>query len=536
MHGAGGEQMNWTRVGSLLPAVLASLGGCARVSLPPAEAPDAGPVQPTVIAVEPEPGRAPSAARFIVRFSAPMDEGQLIAASGRSETVVLAAAADVERAAAAIARARITAGERALFVPAAAKVGADLTSLELDPEQPLQPGPCFLLVSPRLKDGAGRKLAGSGARFAFEIEAAHELPRLLSPLPGTEAAANLAVVRALATDAGVSLVAADGGVLAGPVSGPGEVLLRLCARSARSCSALAPGAFYSLSEGGAAVPDAGFAVSRCARESAPVLEQLALVPRDTSVAAELVLDWPSSVTLEVGPPGATCAGGDCLRATAAVECAPSPCDPPSAQCAGTLRIDGLSPGTSYVARLSIADDEGHLAQAPEQAFSTLAPLPRLILAEVMIAPPPPAPRSDGQYVEILNLGPGSALLDDLALAGPDGVARPLLGAQPPLPVVLAPGARALAVGGAFDASRYPRIPPATPILRAATRRLLGKGLSERSPPALQLKSGAVELASFPGGALDCPPGSSQQRDESVPPDGDASWSCGPVSGTPGSPP
>ena len=129
---------------------------CAR--MPPAEMAADGGWQPTVEDLDPQPGAVEPTARFTVRFSAPMDEGQLLAASGRSESVALAAEADAERAAAAIEHAPLSAHERALLVAAAASVASDRRSITLAPDRPLAPGGYALLVSPRLKDESGRKL------------------------------------------------------------------------------------------------------------------------------------------------------------------------------------------------------------------------------------------------------------------------------------------------------------------------------------------------------------------------------------------
>lgn len=519
---------DWTRVGTLLPALLATLAGCARVTAADAPAPDGGaPLQPGVAAVEPQPGRVPAAARFTVRFTSAMDAGALIASSGRSESVVLAAAADAERAAAALSRGRPSAAELALFVSAAATLAPDQLSLELAPDAPLPPGSYFLLVSPRLKDTAGHKLAGNGARFGFDVDAAPAQPRLLTPPAGSAVPLNLARVRVLATDAGVSLVDGDGGVAGGPVVGPGEVFL--------PCEGLRGGAAYSLSVDGARVADAGFVVSPCARTQPPAISAVALTAHDTSVAAEVLLDWPAAVRLEVGPASPPCEGAACATAAGLAECAADACAPQTFACATTLRLGGLAPATGYALRVVAQDDEGHTATSAWQPFSTLAPLPRLILSEVMIDAQP-APRAEGQYLEILNQGPGAATLDDLALAGPDGVSRPLLASAPPLPVVLAPGGRALAVGDSFDASRYPDLPPGTPILRGPTQRLLGHGLSPSAPPRIELTLGGLVLAVFPGGALACDPGQSLQRDEAAAPDAEAKWSCGRAGGTPGSGP
>src|SRR5262249_54085912 len=124
-----GGKMSWTKVGALLPAVLSC---CGRVASP-GLAPDAG--QPTGGDVDPPPGVVPANARFAVRFSDAMDEGQLLAASGRSETVVLVPEVDVERAAAAIEHSPLSAHERSLLVPAASQIASDRKSITLDPDQ-----------------------------------------------------------------------------------------------------------------------------------------------------------------------------------------------------------------------------------------------------------------------------------------------------------------------------------------------------------------------------------------------------------------
>jgi len=105
--------------------------------------------------------------------------------------------------------------------------------------------------------------------------------------------------------------------------------------------------------------------------------------------------------------------------------------------------------------------------------------------------------------------------------------------------LLEPGARALAVGASFDPSSYATMPPDTPVLRASTQRLLGRGLSDDAPPAFRLVTLAavpVELAGFPGGNGHCTAGASLQRDEAVPPGSAAAWICGKTGGTPGRPP
>ena len=190
---------NWTRVGSLLPALFASLAGagCAQVALDGSDGGAPAPsLVPHVAEVTPQPGAVPGDARFNVTFSAPMDEGQLLATSGRSETVVLVAASEVERMAAAIARTRLTAQERALLVPAATQVALDAQSLVLIPDAPLPAGSFYLLVASRLRDAEGKRLDGNGARFQYDVQAVAAQPRLLAPLAGMQAPANLSSQRA----------------------------------------------------------------------------------------------------------------------------------------------------------------------------------------------------------------------------------------------------------------------------------------------------------------------------------------------------
>jgi hypothetical protein len=532
--------MSWTKVGAILPLVLAS---CAQLSQS-AEPADAGVSPPSVSAVEPQPGPVPPSTKFTVRFSAQMDEGPLLAASGRSETVVLAAAADVERVAAAIEHSSLSAHERALLVPAQAELASDVRSIQLKPDKPLPAEVFYLLVSPRVRDAQGRHMAGKGARFEFQITASPQRARLISPQAGAESPVNLVVLRAFVEAGLLALVDSQGTVLAGPVEAQGDTQLSLCEKA--PCVSLKAGERYRLSLNGVADEEQTFTAAPCSRDAPPALQGGAaqLTARDTSVAAQVALDWPARVGVLVGEaPDAgvddPCLTGVCASTEVQVTCAPPACGPQSFSCTASLRLGGLHPATEYSLRVVARDDLGFTLQGPQQRFSTLAALPRLLISEIMAAPPGPAPRKDGEYVEILNLGPGAAAVETLALEGGDGVVRPVVASPPPLPVQLQPGARALAVGSSFDGSRYPTLPPGTPILRASTQGLLGRGLPrDGGPPFRLLLRGAVpvELAHYPGNGPKCPEGASLQRDESAPPEADGTWRCGPVGGTPGTRP
>ena len=515
MRGRG--QVTLARLAAVVPALLA----CG-ARLPAVDPADGGTSQPTVSDLEPEPGVVEATARFTVRFSAAMDEGQLLAASGRSESVALAAEADAERAAAALEHAPLSAHERTLLIPAAAEVASDRRSIALSPDQPLSPGDYSLLVSSRLKDEIGRKLSGNGRRFAFHVSAPPPVARLVTPPPGGEVPWNLGVVRAFAETGRVALLGPKGEELAS-ADAHGAVALALP-------GSLVPGAEYALSLAGMPLPAQTFTAASCARTAAPALQGgvAQVSPRDSGVTVELVLDWPAQVEASVED-----AHGALVATQAQVLCAPPPCGPQSFACAGSVRIEGLQPAADYTLRIAARDDFGFTLRAAAQPFSTLALLPKAMISEVM------ASGIDGEYVEIFNLGPGAADLEGLALLGTDGIVRPLLGGAAPLPLTLAPGMRALAVGASFDAGLYPGIAPGTPILRAATQRLLGRGLSDDATPGFALVTRAgtpVAIADFPGGAPRCGTGISLQRDEAVPPDSSATWVCGRTGGTPGRPP
>jgi hypothetical protein len=298
----------------------------------------------------------------------------------------------------------------------------------------------------------------------------------------------------------------------------------------RVTAPLTAGATYTLAVDGAPQPLQSFVAAPCSRTAAPAVQGGAaqVTVRDTSVTADLLLDWPSHVALEV-----TDAHGALLTATSDVECVPPICGPQSFVCGAALRIDGLTPAADYTLRVTAQDDFGHTLRTAPQGFSTLAALPRVLITEMM------ASGTAGEYVEIFNVGPGAADLATLALQGDDGIVRPLIAIPPPLPSILLPGGRALAVGASFDETLYPATPRGTPILRASTQRLLGHGLSDAAPPSFRVVLRAqvpVELAEFPGGGPHCSSGVSLQRDESAPYGAAASWACGVSGGTPGAPP
>jgi len=451
-----------------------------------------------------------------------MDEGQLLASTGRSETVVLAPEALVERAAAAIEHSRLSAEERSLLVGARAAISAGAAELDLAPEKPLLAGGYWLLASTRLKDAAGHHLQAA-ARFHYSVAAAARTgPTLVAPPAGSTTAANLARVRVSVPEGGgVVSVVGPSGALASAAATSGVLELQLCPAWAGSgCTALRAGQTYSLALDGKPVADATFVASQCPRLDPPRAE-VRVRPRDTSILADVRLDWPARVALQVG----TCPGPFCGVDEGFASCAPDPCTPPAeAGCAVSLRVDGLLKSTPYAL---------HLVRAPGEQVMTTGALPRLAISEVMASPPLPVPRSDGEYVEILNAGTTAADLSRAALEGIDGIAR-AVAPDATGAVVLLPGARALAVGASFDASRY-SLPAGVPVLRASTQRLLGRGLSNDSPPLIALLAsdadgGIAEVDRYPGAEPRCAAGQSIEAGRS------GTWMCGTDGGSPGRPP
>jgi hypothetical protein len=503
--------------------------GCARLGSA-AGGDDGGTAGPPRIAdLQPPPGEVEPEARFHVVFSEPMDEGVLLASTGRSETVVLAPDDLVERAAAAIEHSRLSAEERSLLVAARASISGGAAEVDLSPEKPLSPGGYWLLASTRLKDAAGHHLQAA-ARFHYTVSAARPSPALIAPPAGSTAAANLLRVRISIPEGGgtVSLAGPSGAIAEAPAT-RGVVELLLCPAWAGSgCAALKPGQTYSVALDGKAVPGESFTAGQCPRLDPPrAVAQIR--PRDTAIFADVRLDWPARVAVQIG----VCPGPFCGADEAFANCAPDPCaGAADAGCAVSLRVDGLLPSTPYPVQLLVEDDEGHLARGPPAQAMTTGPLPRLVLSEVMASPPLPTPRTDGEYVEIWNAGAWAADLSRAALEGADGIVRPVA-ADATQAIVLLAGARALAVGASFDAARY-ALPAGLPVVRASTQRLLGRGLADDSPPLIALLASdaegtLAEVDRYPGGAPVCPAGRSIEAAE-----GDA-WVCGAEGGSPGRP-
>ena len=546
---------------SVVALLLLLTSACAQLDPAAAGSTDAG-VPPAVASIDPAPGAVLAPAELRLAFTEPMDASLLLSDVDRSETVILVPQAQAEVMAAALVHARLTARERGLLVPSRVVLNDDASNLALSLDAPLAPGDYALLLSPRLRSADRRKLTGT-LRFVYQVRAQPPRPTLIAPLAGGTAPKNLRQVRldlpeahagvVLALTAGDKLVAA---AVAPDASGPAAIDLCPGGR----CAALLAGQAYSVLLDGKPVEGAKFTIAGCVRADAPSVRTQALTAKAAGADLALALDWPAQVTVEWAPLPAEapvgdddaalahlCAAGSCGQSTAAALCAPAACDgvPLEAPCSASMLLGPLAGAGTWLWRAAIADDEGHVTTLPAARFSTLAEAPAASIDEVMASPPGPAPRGDGEYVEILNPGPGAVDAGRLALVGPDGKVRPLLGAPPTAPLYLQPGQRALAVGAGFDPGRY-SLPAGTVLLRAGTQRLLGRGLTDDGSQAFVLlflpgplgagagsTPGPLEISRFPGEGPVCPAGASLERISPPPKPGGPLFRCGAAGGSPG---
>jgi hypothetical protein len=530
--------------------------GCAKMDA--AALGDAGPL-PSVAQVLPSPGPVTAPAAFQVSFSTPMDPSLLLSDVDQSETLGLVPLAQAEVMAAALGHSRLTAREKALLVPAQVVLDDQAATLTLAPLSSLAPADYALLFSPRLRSADGRKLSGT-LRYQYQVRALPPRPALLSPLAGSLAPRNLRTVRLdlpQARPSAVITLVDSAGALLGAAASPaegGEAALDLCPGG--RCTLLPAGRTASLTLDGAALDGASFTIADCTRDKAPAVLASDLRATATGLAVSVSLDWPARVTAQwaAAPVVDTaddddetlarlCDQGACSSLAAPAPGAPSACEPlpPESAATAQLSLDGLASGTAYLVRLVLEDDEGHRAVLPARRGETQNTRPLVSLEEVMASPPLPQPRSEGEYVEVFNPGPGSVDTARLALQGPDGVVRPLAGSGPaPL---LAAGPRALAVGLSFDSSRY-LLPTGLLLLRAATQRLLARGLTDDGTqpftlvwlPQTAATLAPLTLSRFPGEGLRCSDGRSFERVHPDPKPGAPLFACGALGGSPGAAP
>ncbi len=208
-----------------------------------------------------------------------------------------------------------------------------------------------------------------------------------------------------------------------------------------------------------------------------------------------------------------------------------PCHPSAVPCPAKVDLAGLCPGTRIHVRLATEDLAGHRgAFVAALDTAALAPEPLPVVTEVLADAD--APEAGGEYVEIANLGTGEVDLAGFVLAKRTATGKLVRCTIQAMPGgVVAPGAHALVVGGAYD-GRY-ALPAAVPTYRCGAAALLG-GLPNDRPVAVQLEYGGGEIASSAGIAEvveRCAQGA-LERVHPAGPDAAVNWVC-PGSRSPG---
>jgi hypothetical protein len=514
-------------------AALLALAACAPAP-PPAPA--------RMVSAAPTGAVAPDAVSIELVFDAPLDpqgltDGRYLALGRRDDLRALSLAADEPSGMAATAP----------VVPVRAELSADRLRVRLEPAAPLEPdGHWAAVLSSRARSAAGGPVldpSGRARTFAllFDTGPAPDRsaprPRWVVP-PHGPAPSNLAAVQ-IAFDEQVSGALALDGVQAEPVALGGDLLgLVLGSHLAPGPLALSVGAVHDLA-GNAAAPLPPIVVSACASTAAPAAGAPRATPGELSVAVDAPLAGMGRIDVEVSAlagdaacgvapvaPGAATVLGEVLPCPGY-----DPCAPAAVTCPGRVVVRGLCPGQEVHARLLSEDLAGHRQPAGD-AFdiSALPPRPAPVLTEALADAD--APEAGGEYAEVANVGTGDADLVGFAIAkrGASG-AFTRCTIAPAAGLVVAPGAHALVVGGAYD-GRYP-VPAGTAMYRCGSTAFAG-GLANDRAVALALEDPLGQVVSTLGIAEPAPrcATGSVERVDPTGADVASNWAC-PGTRTPG---
>jgi hypothetical protein len=150
-------------------------------------------------------------------------------------------------------------------------------------------------------------------------------------------------------------------------------------------------------------------------------------------------------------------------------------------------VTGLPPSSGVVLDVATVDAGGRLARSLFLA-ETAAPMPHVVLNEVLAFPEGPSPAE--QWVEIVNDGLAPAELGGYVLLVGSGAT--------PLPAAtLAPGAFALLVDADYSAAGGPDVPPAAGTALITVPHLGKQGLSHAGVDLYLLDAGGKTASSFP---------------------------------------
>ncbi len=270
-------------------------------------------------------------------------------------------------------------------------------------------------------------------------------------------------------------------------------------------------------------------ISACHDVAPPLVEEAApLAAGETWVEAAARASEMASLAVEVGlADGRACGALPDPPATVESRGAVEPCpgfDPCRAAvaCPLALRVERLCPGRRLRVRLAAEDLAGHRSgPGPWRETWTRRGVPRPVLTEVLADAA--APEAGGEYVEIANLGTAGADLSGHFLAKRTPSGAVVRCALDPVGGPIAPGAIALAVGGAYD-GRYGAPGDAAALLCGAAA-LLG-GIANDRPPEVWVEDPGGRVLSSIGaaGAPRCS-GRSVERVHPAGPDAPANLAC-----------
>jgi hypothetical protein len=178
----------------------------------------------------------------------------------------------------------------------------------------------------------------------------------------------------------------------------------------------------------------------------------------------------------------------------------------------------------------VLDAEGRrrASVATFQTGAAAGPPPFPVITEVRADAA--TPEAGGEYVELANLGEGPLDLYGHRLAKRTATGAISSCALPP-DAVIAPGAVALVVGGAYD-GRY-TLPPGVDAFACGATALVGGLANDRPPEVLLLGADGATLATFgQGGSAPLCPAAAVHLDPAAP---DEAWNlaCAEADGTPG---
>jgi len=150
-------------------------------------------------------------------------------------------------------------------------------------------------------------------------------------------------------------------------------------------------------------------------------------------------------------------------------------------------IAGLPPSTEILLDVAALDTAGAVRRTLFTA-TTLPPKPHVVLNEVLAHPLGPKPAQE--WVEIVNDGSATAVLDGYVLTVATGV-------TPLPPATLAPGAFALVVTSGYMAEGGPDVapPPGTPLLTVP--RFGKEGLSNEGDALALIDADGNTVSTFP---------------------------------------